>query len=724
VSTQGTPRQSAQPASLGFLGGTLPRPYDVVFRLTHQMLAIRNVEDGLSLVLDACVAEFGFQQAAIALVEGDSEELRIKLGIGFPEDRPLVGVAIPLNLGAPFCMTRTGGEASWIQRITSVDKQFLDQIGSASDLLALPLYGEQSIAEQIRLDGTSAHGRDGAATLAAAGRIGAMYVASDPSGVSRETLGLLRGLADRVGLSLSIAKEHEHLTATMHRLEREREWVNAITQSVADPIVLTDLDNQILLQNRRAEELFSGSGDASASDGKIRALKMNDLLFSAYLSSVGFSVAGPSTRDLTLVDPIEGSDVHFEVVSTPALDASGQRIGLVSAFRDVTDLRKANDEMVLNLVRFQQAEAEARHERDRLNLIIENVGHPVVVSDGNGNLIRFNRRAQSFFDVQDPSPAALASVRSNSVKLTSFISALASDPYAQRQTELELIDSITGEILPMEITSVEVHGPRGQVTAVVSILHDLSSIRELERRRLQQQLFESEKLAAIGRLTASIAHEINNPLEAVKNSLYLLRGGEQSNNRFLEIALKEIERVSHVIGQMLGFARGTGRIEWANVNDLLEETLVLLEKRFKQSGTKVVRDYAPELPQIHARADQLKQVFLNLLLNAQQAMGGKGQITIRTAALAGAVQPSLFVEISDTGSGISDEDLTRIFEPFFSTRKKGSGLGLWVTQDIVRHHGGRIEVSSTVNRGTTFRIVLPIEPPQPERMQPPATLSA
>src|SRR5439155_5395388 len=175
-------------------------------------------------------------------------------------------------------------------------------------------------------------------------------------------------------------------------------------------------------------ELFTGSSDESVSEGKIRALKMNDLLFSAYLSSVGFSGSGPSTRDFTLVDPIEGSDVHFEVVSTPALDSAGQRIGLVSAFRDVTDLRKANDEMILNLMRLQQAEAEARHERDRLNLIIENVGHPVVVGDAGGNLILFNRRAQAFFEEHDPSQAALAAVRANSVKLTSFISALASDP--------------------------------------------------------------------------------------------------------------------------------------------------------------------------------------------------------------------------------------------------------------------------------------------------------
>src|SRR5262249_30432820 len=149
-------------------------------------------------------------------------------------------------------------------------------------------------------------------------RMGALYVSTDSDRVSRDALVVLRGLADRVGLILSVAAEHELLAATIQRLEREREWVSAITQSVADPIVLTDLNNRILLQNKRAEELFSGSGDEIASEGKIRALKMNDLLFSAYLSSVGFSGVDPATRDLTLVDPIEGSDVHFEVVSTPA----------------------------------------------------------------------------------------------------------------------------------------------------------------------------------------------------------------------------------------------------------------------------------------------------------------------------------------------------------------------------------------------------------------------
>ena len=143
---------------------------------------------------------------------------------------------------------------------------------------------------------------------------------------------------------------------------------------------------------------------------------------------------------------------------------------------------------------------------------------------------------------------------------------------------------MAGGPLPMEITAREVLDATGQVTAVVSILHDLTEIRELERRRVEQQLFESEKLAAVGRLAASIAHEVNNPLEAIKNALYLMQTGAEGdkNSRFLEIARKETERVSHIIRQMLGFARRPGEVDWVDVNQLLEETLVLMEKKMRQ----------------------------------------------------------------------------------------------------------------------------------------------
>src|SRR5205085_4708422 len=299
-------------------------------------------------------------------------------------------------------------------------------------------------------------------------------------------------------------------------------------------------------------------------------------------------------------------------------------------------------------------------ERDRLDLIIENVGHPVAVCDTSGNFILFNRRAELLFqrDDEDATSAATAAVRANSVKLTSFISALASAAEARRQAEIELLDPETDKTLPMEITAGEVLDAKGQVTAVVSILHDLTEIRELERRRVEQQLFESEKLAAVGRLAASIAHEVNNPLEAIKNSLYLMQTGKDAEKtaRFLDIARKETERVSHIIRQMLGFARRSGEVDWVDANQLLEETLVLLDKKLRQSGVRLVSEFDPRLPQVRARADQLRQVFLNLLLNAQQAIEGRGEIRVTTSQYTQSLQPSIIIQISDTGVGIGEDE--------------------------------------------------------------------
>ncbi|HEX5602725.1 MAG TPA: ATP-binding protein, partial [Pyrinomonadaceae bacterium] len=575
-----------------------------------------------------------------------------------------------------------------------------------TEVLAVPLFGISEIPS-----------RPGAARVPTqywafepGARMGVLYVGANQEMLDSESLTLLKRFAERIGIVASLAAHQERLVGTVTKLQRERQWIESIMKSVADPIVLTDLDNQILLQNRRAEELFSGS--ANAGEGKRRALKMNDLLFSAYLSSATVSSSEVIQRDITLVDPIEGSDIHFEVISTPAANSRGEPLGLVSIFRDVTDLREANEELARNFVKLQQAESESRRERDRLDLIIENVGHPIVVCDSAGNFILFNRRAELLFQENDFSSAS-AAVRTNAVKLTSFISTLASASETGRQAEIELIDPEDGRALPMEITAREVLDATGQVTAVVSILHDLTEIRELERRRVEQQLFESEKLAAVGRLAASIAHEVNNPLEAIKNALYLMQTGAEGdkNTRFLEIARKETERVSHIIRQMLGFARRPGEVDWVDVNQLLEETLVLLEKKMRHLRIRITKSFDDSLPRIKARADQLRQVFLNLIINAQQAIEGDGEIVISTARYEQALQPSILVQLTDTGVGIAEDDLTRIFDPFFSTGKKGTGLGLWVTQDIVRQHGGRIEVSSEIGRGTVFSIVLQVESP-------------
>ena len=689
------------------------RHFDVFVETTTQMLATPRLQERLLLALEAIVHNFGCEQAAIAIVNERDAEMRVRAALGFDDDHAAARVEMPLDSAANCVRVIHDAQPVWIALDDDESsRQFLGKMNWRGEVLAFPLFG---IAELPPNTGRERTRRLPGQywTFERGSRVGVLYVGTDRDTLDSNAFDLLKRFAERVGIVASLASHQERLLSTVSKLQRERQWIESIMKSVADPIVLTDLDNEILLQNRRAEELFSGS--ANAGEGKRRALKMNDLLFSAYLSSATVSSSEVIQRDITLVDPIEGSDIHFEVISTPATNGRGEPLGLVSIFRDVTDLREANEELARNFAKLQNAEAESRRERDRLDLIIENVGHPIVVCDSAGNFILFNRRAELLFQQTESSlvSSATAAVRTNAVKLTSFISTLASAAETARQAEIELIDPEDGRALPMEITAREVLDEAGQVTAVVSILHDLTEIRELERRRVEQQLFESEKLAAVGRLAASIAHEVNNPLEAIKNALYLMQTSSDfdQNSRFLEIARKETERVSHIIRQMLGFARRPGEVDWVDVNQLLEETIVLLEKKMRQQRITITKQLDPALPRIRARADQLRQVFLNLIINAQQAIAGEGEIRISTSRYEQALQPSIIVQLSDSGVGIAEDDLTRIFDPFFSTGKKGTGLGLWVTQDIVRQHGGRIEVSSDIGRGTVFTIVLQVDSP-------------
>ena len=229
-------------------------------------------------------------------------------------------------------------------------------------------------------------------------------------------------------------------------------------------------------------------------------------------------------------------------------------------------------------------------------------------------------------------------------------------------------------------------------------------------------MLRADRLASLGTLAAGLAHEIRNPLVAIKTFTQLLPerfDDEEFRNYFTTVAAGEIDRISTLITELLEFSRPSGPFfQQENLNDILDKMITLIKTEAKQKELTIEATLADDLPTVTVDKEQMKQVFINILLNAIQATPEKGTILVATRKIVksnggpGFVQ----VEISDTGIGIPEEELDKIFTPFFTTRAKGSGLGLAISHQIIQEHEGTIDVKSVEKKGTTFIINLPTNP--------------
>jgi signal transduction histidine kinase len=535
----------------------------------------------------------------------------------------------------------------------------------------------------------------------------------------------LVAIANRTRDVLARARDAADLRDTGEAHAVEKEWLWWMINAVDDPVIVTDESNEIVLRNTRAELLFKAHEDDS--EGRRHAVWMNNFLFTAALSSWKLEpTARGAGREVTLVDPIEGTEIVFEVLARPATNYRDGSHGIVAMLKDVTQLRHVSEELARGREQLQTAGEAIRVERDRLDLILRNVPNPIIVLGAEDEPITMNPAAMRLFGAERDRPIPVSDRRrqvvlANETRFTSFISQMRLEPGERKSGEVALIDPETEEPLEMAVTAGEIRDPLGAVVGVVAALQDIGRLRELERRRVEQILFDSEKLAATGRLAASIAHELNNPLEAIQNSLYVLveRTPEQDpDHAFLEIARKETARMSRILREMLGFYRPALEMADTDLNGIVNEAEGLLAKRLRERSVRVEKKLDSHLPRIRASTDQLKQVLLNLFLNAADAMPDGGMVSVATTLIGGSRlgMPnvrSVQLQVRDNGVGIPEEDLPHIFEPFFSTKgKKSSGLGLWVSSGIVQAHGGALQVRSVPGRGTTFTIVLPVEGPQ------------
>jgi PAS domain S-box-containing protein len=522
------------------------------------------------------------------------------------------------------------------------------------------------------------------------------------------------GLVSLANRYLSRLFKIEHYQNRMRDMEVTIGQMNTVMESMADPVILTDTRHQVIMQNRAAERFFKLPQQPT--EGFIRAVELNNMLFTAALSSMAMTISqeGETHRDLTLVDASEGEELLFEAVSVPSFTREGLPTGYVTVMRDVTDLRRADMELQANYERLRAAEDIVRQDRDRLNLVIENVGDPIVVCDKDAKIVLLDPLASQLFaprqagapaDVVDPFRVK------NQAVLDAYITKFTYSFEDKITQTLKFIDPASGTEIEYDARSGKIFDDRGQVAYSVTVLRDFSSIRKLEQLKTERRMLEIEKFASAGRLAATIAHEVNNPMEAIKNSIYLLANKVKPEaNPIYDILKSETERVARIVRQMLGLYRNQEAVKPVDINGLLEDTLLLLARQLQRANVEVVTDLR-KVPDAVVASDQLRQVFSNMVINAKDAMPDGGKLRVRTRHVPGPDRLHGFIRIllADTGTGIPADIVRTIFEPFVTTKgEKGTGLGLWIVKGIIANHGGRIAVRSKVGSGTVFKLDIPV----------------
>jgi signal transduction histidine kinase len=303
------------------------------------------------------------------------------------------------------------------------------------------------------------------------------------------------------------------------------------------------------------------------------------------------------------------------------------------------------------------------------------------------------------------------------------------------------ISELNEVIKKMSLLEAEVSIPlisRGQLIGMINLSHkfnkDIYSHEDIELlstlanqtaiaienaklyedlKRSKSYMRRADRLASLGTLTAGLAHEIRNPLVAIKTLTQLLPerlDDVEFRDQFLKIASGEVDRISSLVTELLEFARPSDpKLELEDINAVLDGMILLVSTEMKKKQINIVKDYSPDLPPIQIDREQIKQVFLNMLLNAIEATSENGKITAKTRSfIKPGGEPFIQIEFTDTGYGIPEEYLEDIFNPFFTTKSTGSGLGLSISNQIIQDHRGYINVESQQHKGSSFFINLPV----------------
>ncbi len=380
--------------------------------------------------------------------------------------------------------------------------------------------------------------------------------------------------------------------------------------------------------------------------------------------------------------------------------------------------------------------------------IIETITQTMGIEKASLFLWNEEKGGYSLFESKNIKMAASTPLLSRNGPLPHYLQKIGEIIIREELTKGTNISELNDVIKKMTLLEAEVSVPlisKGQLIGMINLSHkfnrDIYSHEDIEllstlanqtavaveNARLYEDLKKSksyirraDRLASLGTLTAGLAHEIRNPLVAIKTLTQLLPerlDDEEFRSNFLQIASGEVDRISSLVTELLDFARPSDpKLDLEDVNTILDGMILLVSTETKKKQINIIKNYASGLPPVQVDREQIKQVFLNILLNAIEATRENGKIDVKTRSfIKPDGEPYVQIEFTDTGSGIPEEYMEDIFNPFFTTKSTGSGLGLSISNQIIQDHRGYIHVESQLNKGSSFFINLPVNQEYPKR---------
>ncbi len=478
-------------------------------------------------------------------------------------------------------------------------------------------------------------------------------------------------------------------------LETPNALLEAIVNSSKDAIITKDLSGIITSWNPAAEHIFGYTPEEIIGQPVLKliplSLQYEEPVILRRLQ-MGEQITNFETRRVTKY----GKEVIVSLTISPLKDKEGRVLGISKMARDITH------EKQLNEVRFQLA------------AIVESSDDAIMTKNLNGIITSWNRAAERIFGYS-----------AREMIGASILNLIPEDLRSEEETIIRKIQ-LGERIDHYETVRLTKSGERLDVSLTISPLKDASGkiigaskvLRTIgERKQMEKNLLQAEKIAATGRMAATIAHEINNPLESVLNLIYLARTNASDTSEvvsYLNTAEQELLRVSHIAKQTLGYYREHSAALPVRLADLVTDTLHIYESKLVAAGIQVQTRFS-SCPQIVLRKGEMMQVISNLVTNAIYAMPSGGTLTTSVQEAVESDRRGLLLSVEDTGEGIPAENLKKIFEPFFTTRRSvGTGIGLWVTTEFIKGHKGKIDVQSSVDaasHGTRMSIFLPFDSP-------------